>query len=125
MLPLFRFGLGGRLGSGNQWWAWVHVDDVTGLVRHAIEHEGVSGPLNATAPHAARQLDFAKTLGRVLRRPALAPVPAFVLKLVMGEFSGEVLTSKRVRPQAALAAGYGFTYPELEPALRDILRRER
>ncbi len=123
MLPLFRLGLGGPLGSGRQWWPWVHMQDVVGLMRFAIENDSVTGPVNGTSPAPARQREFAKTLGRVLRRPAFFPAPAFLLKLILGEFSSEVLTSKRVLPAAAQAAGYAFAYPELEPALRDTLHR--
>ena len=121
MLPLFRLGLGGPLGAGRQWWSWVHMRDVVGLMRFAIENGSISGPLNGTAPAPVRQREFAKTLGRVLRRPAIFPAPSLVLKLVLGEFSTEVLTSKRVLPIAAQAAGFSFAYPELEPALRDVL----
>ena len=123
MLPLFRLRLGGRLGSGSQWWPWVHVDDVSGLIRYAIEHDTLQGPLNVTAPAPVQQREFAKALGRVLRRPAWVPAPALALKLVLGEFSTEVLTSKRVLPEAAERAGYLFAHRELEAALRDIFER--
>jgi hypothetical protein len=123
MLPLFKMGLGGPLGSGRQWLPWVHMRDVVGLIRYAIEHDSVSGPLNGTSPNPVRQREFAKALGKVLRRPALFPAPAFLLKLVLGEFSTEVLTSKRVLPAIAEAAGYAFAFPQLEPALRNALGR--
>jgi NAD dependent epimerase/dehydratase family enzyme len=97
------------------------VDDVSGLIRYAIDHRALRGPLNVTAPAPVRQREFAKTLGRVLRRPAWVPAPALALKLVLGEFSTEVLTSKRVVPEAAEQAGYLFAHTQLEPALRDIL----
>ncbi|MBM3939492.1 MAG: TIGR01777 family protein [SAR202 cluster bacterium] len=123
MLPLFRFGLGGPLGDGNQWWPWVHRRDVVGMVRLALEDDRIAGPLNATAPNPVRQGVFAKTMGRVLGRPALVPVPAFALRLVLGEFSAEVLNSKRVLPRAASRAGYRFHFADLETALRDALRK--
>ena len=123
-LPLFRLGLGGPLGSGKQWWPWVHLDDVVGLYSRALEDDGMSGAVNATAPAPLRQRDFAKAVGRVLRRPAILPAPAFVLKLVLGEFAAEVLDSRRVLPKAATDGGYAFKYPELEPALREALRRD-
>ena len=120
-LPLFKLGLGGRMGSGNQWWAWVHIDDFTGLTRYALENDSVRGPMNVVAPHAARQRDFAKLFARVLRRPALTWAPAMVIKFILGEFAAEVLTSKRGIPEAALTAGYRFAYPGLEEALRDTV----
>ena len=118
-------GLGGRLGSGRQWVPWVHVDDLVGCVRYAIEHDGVRGPMNVTAPGPVRQRAFAKTLARVLGRPALTWVPALVLKLMVGELSSEVLSSKRVLPRAAEGAGYRFVHGELEEALREALDRNR
>ena len=122
MVPLFRLGLGGRLGPGSQWWPWIHMADVTGLLRSAVEGM-LSGAINATAPASIRQLEFAQTLARVLRRPALLRVPTVVLKLVLGEGSDGVLSSARVLPNAALAAGYRFRFEALEPALRDVLGR--
>ena len=120
-MPLFKLGLGGRLGSGNQWWAWVHVDDFMGLVRLALENNALRGPMNVVAPHPARQRDFAKLLARALRRPGLIWTPAIAIRLLLGEFAGEVLTSKRAVPEVALSAGYHFAYPDLEPALRDVV----
>jgi uncharacterized protein (TIGR01777 family) len=122
-LPLFKLGLGGSLGSGKQWWSWVHVDDWVGIVRYAIVHETLAGPVNATSPSPARQREFAKAVGRVLRRPVLLPGPAFAIKLVLGEFASEVLTSKRVLPSAAAEAGYAFAFTDVEVALRDALGR--
>ena len=124
MLTPFKLGVGGPLGSGQQWWPWVHRADVVGIIRHAIEHDDLQGPVNATAPSPTRQRDFAKALGRVMGRPAFMPAPAFALKLLLGEFSQELLGSQRVLPERAQAAGYAFQYPELEPALRAILESE-
>ena len=123
-LPLFKLGLGGRMGSGDQWWAWVHVDDFTGLIRLALENDTVRGPMNVVGPHAARQRDFAKLFGRALHRPALTWSPAIVIRLMLGEFAGEVLTSKRGIPEVALSAGYRFAYPDLESALLDAVARD-
>ena len=120
-LPLFKLGLGGPMGSGQQWWPWVHLDDVVGLYRRALEDDRMSGPVNATAPAPVRQRDFAKAMGRVLGRPALLPAPKLAIKLVLGEFAVEVLDSRRVLPRAAEAAGYAFAYTELDAALRDAL----
>ncbi len=125
MLTPFKLGVGGPLGSGRQWWAWVHHDDVVGIIQHAVQNDDFQGPVNATAPTPARQRAFAKVLGRVLGRPAFMPAPAFALKLLLGEFSQELLGSKRVLPERAQQAGYAFGYPELEPALRAILEGER
>jgi hypothetical protein len=122
MLPLFKLGLGGPLGSGRQWWSWVHLDDVVGLITFALENEAFSGAVNATAPNPVRQREFARTLGRVLRRPAALPAPAFALRLALGEFAGELLASTQAIPQKAQEMGYRFKYPELEGALRQILR---
>ncbi len=123
MQPLFQLGLGGPLGSGRQWWSWVHRDDVVGLMEHALLDSHLSGPVNATAPQPLPQREFARTLGRVLQRPAFLPAPAFALKLVLGAFSGELLSSRRVLPQRAQEIGYSFRFPELEPALRAALQR--
>ena len=117
---LTRFGLGGPAGSGRQWWPWVHLDDVVGLILHALDNGLVQGPLNVCAPAPARQRDVASALGRVLRRPAFAPAPAFVLRRVLGEFATELLNSRRTLPAAALASGYAFRHTDLDAALRDI-----
>lgn len=117
---LTRFGLGGPAGSGEQWWPWVHLDDVVGLILHALDNEAVQGPLNVCAPNPARQREVAKALGRILRRPAFAPAPAFALRLALGEFATELLNSRRVLPAAALASGYAFRHPDLPAALRDV-----
>jgi uncharacterized protein len=123
MLMPFRLGAGGPLGSGRQWWSWVHRDDLVALILHLIEHPDFSGSVNGTAPEPARQKDFAKVLGRVLWRPALLPAPAFALKIALGGFSTELLSSKRVLPKAALDLGFHFQYPQLEAALRQALGR--
>jgi uncharacterized protein len=123
MLTPFRLGVGGPLGSGRQWWSWVHRDDLTALILHLIEHPDFSGSVNGTAPEPVRQKDFAKVLGRVLRRPALLPAPAFALKIALGGFSTELLSSKRVLPKNALELGFRFQYPQLEAALRQALGR--
>ncbi|MFN3974586.1 MAG: TIGR01777 family oxidoreductase [Dehalococcoidia bacterium] len=120
LLMLARLGLGGPLGSGRQWWSWLHMDDMVGLVRFALQNP-LRGPFNATAPQAVRQGDLARVLGRVVRRPAFLPVPGWVMRIAVGEVAQELLFSRRVAPQRALDAGYRFLYPELEPALRSIL----
>jgi uncharacterized protein (TIGR01777 family) len=111
------------MGSGRQWMSWIHLDDVVGLILHAIEVETVSGPLNATAPAPVRNADFARALGRALHRPALLPVPAPALRLLFGRsLTDEVLVGgQRVLPQQAEATGYQFLYPTLPEALREIV----
>ncbi len=121
MLLPAKLGLTGPLGSGEQWWSWIHLDDLVGLIRFAIEAEQLSGPLNGTAPAPERQKDFQRILGEVLSRPAFLPAPAFMLKLVLGGFSAELLSSKRVLPAVAEQAGYRFAHPQLEGALRAAL----
>ena len=125
LAPLFflaKLGLGGPLASGRQWWPWIHLGDVIGLMQHILEHSA-DGVFNATAPQPVRQREFARILGRgVLHRPAFVPAPAFALKLILGgEMAQEVLLSRRVIPRHAAQSGYQFRFPELEPALRDII----
>ena len=123
---LFRLGLGGRLGPGRQWWSWVALDDLVGIMRHAVVDEGVEGPLNATAPNPVSNAEYTATLARVLGRPALAHVPRFAPRLAMGEMAEELLfCSIRALPEATSASGYTFGWPELGPALRHILLRPR
>ncbi|MEO6789240.1 MAG: DUF1731 domain-containing protein, partial [Chthoniobacteraceae bacterium] len=121
MLPAFRLGLGARIGSGRQWLSWIHAEDLAGLLIFAVENLDVRGALNATAPWPERNAEFTRTLARSLRRPAFLVVPAFALRLLLGEFSRELLDSKRVLPAAATAHGFGFRFPELAPALADIV----
>ena len=124
MLPPFRLGLGGRLGSGRQWMSWIAIDDLVGAVHHAMMTEALEGPVNATAPNPVRGRDFAATLGRVLERPAAVPVPAAALRLAFGEMADVTLLSgARVLPARLQASGYVFRYPELEDALRFGLGR--
>jgi uncharacterized protein (TIGR01777 family) len=122
MLLPFRLGLGGRLGGGRQWMPWVHIDDLVGLLLHAATHDAVEGPMNGTAPHPVTNREFTRLLAATLRRPALFPMPGAALKLAVGEFAELLLASQRVVPQVALRTGYAFQYPDLEPALEEILR---
>jgi uncharacterized protein (TIGR01777 family) len=122
MLPPFRMGLGGKVGSGKQWMSWVHVRDLAGLILHAIETNSVQGPVNAVSPHPATNVVFTQTLAMVLNRPHMFAVPGFVLKILLGETSQVVLTSQRV--VARKAAGYEFVFPELQAALEDICGQE-
>lgn len=124
-LPLmarpFRLGLGGPLGDGRQWMSWIHLDDLAQLALFAIENLDVRGPLNASAPWPARNADFTRTLAATLHRPAFFRVPAFALRAALGGFAHELLDSKRVLPAAALEHGFGFRFPELAPALKNLL----
>lgn len=121
MLPAFRLGGGGPMGSGRQWMSWVHRADLVALIRFLIERETASGPYNGTAPEPVTNAEFAKTLGRVLKRPAILPMPGFALKLIVGEMAEILLSGQRVVPQAALDQGFRFRFPTLEAALRDVL----
>ena len=120
LLP-FKMGVGGVLGSGRQWMSWIHVDDVVGILLHALENDEIRGPLNATAPAPVRNTEFTKTLGTVLRRPTLLPVPIFGLKLMMGEFADFVVLSQNVLPEKTEVSGYEFRHRTLEAALSDLL----
>lgn len=121
LLP-FRLGLGGRAGSGRQWWSWVAIDDVLGAVLHAIATEALAGPANACSPEPARNADFSRTLARVLRRPALMPLPAAVARAALGEVADEmVLAGQRAEPARLVESGYRFLFPELDGALRHVL----
>ncbi|HXJ38690.1 MAG TPA: DUF1731 domain-containing protein, partial [Bryobacteraceae bacterium] len=121
--PVFRLGLGGPLGSGKQWMPWVHVRDVARLFLHAAETE-VSGVLNGAAPNPVTNRDFTRTLAEVLHRPAFLTVPGFALRLAAGELGERMLDSARVVPQATEASGFRFEFPELKPALVDLLGQE-
>lgn len=125
MLPLFRAGLGGPLGGGEQWMPWIHVDDVVALLRRAGETTTLSGPVNAVAPSPATNAEFTKTLARVLHRPAFLPAPSFALHLALGELAEVILSSQRVIPEKALAAGHSFLHPNLDEALADLVVPQR
>jgi len=124
MLTPFQLGLGSPLGSGQQYMPWVHIDDLVELMLFAAREASVAAPLNGVAPNPVTNREFTKTLGRVLGRPTFfPPVPGFMLKLMLGEFAEVLLGSQRVVPRAAQAANFQFKFPELEPALRNVLRR--
>jgi len=122
MLTPFKLGLGSPLGSGQQYMPWIHIDDLVSLMLFAAERESISGPLNGTAPHPVTNTEFTKTLGRVLHRPTFMPSPpVFMLKILIGEFANVLLQSQNAVPKRSLDAGFHFHYPDLEPALREIL----
>ena len=122
MLPPFRMGLGGVMGNGRQYMSWVTLDDVTAALQYALAEPALAGPVNLTAPGATTNHEFTKTLGRVLGRPTIFPMPAFAAKFLFGEMAEALLlASTRVLPQALVAAGYQFRQPGLEGALRHLL----
>jgi len=122
MLTPFRLGLGGPIGSGDQFWSWIALDDVVGIISFAIRSSSVRGPVNAVAPRAATSREFARVLAGVLGRPGAFPLPAFVTRLAMGEMADELLlASARVEPRRIVAAGYEFRYPALDAAIRHVL----
>jgi uncharacterized protein (TIGR01777 family) len=124
MLPPFKLGLGGPLGSGEQYMSWVAFDDVAGAILHALTTTSLSGPVNLVSPNPVTNRTFTKTLGQVLSRPAVVPLPAFAVKLLFGEMGEELLlASTRVEPHRLQQSEYPFRFPELEEALRHVLGR--
>ena len=122
LLPFFEWGVGGRLGNGQQWMSWVHRQDAARLVLHAVKNDAVRGPMNVVAPEPVRHREFTRLLAKVVGKPALFPVPVFTLRLLYGEMADVLLHSQRVLPKVALATGFTFAYPDLETALRHLLR---
>ena len=124
MLPVFRAGLGGRLGSGRQWISWVALPDVIRAIEFALETASLAGPVNVVAPNPVKNLDFTRSLGRALHRPTLLRVPAFALRMAFGEMAeATILASERVLPARLSALGFDFEYPELDAGLRAVLRK--
>ena len=122
MLPPFRLGLGGVMGSGRQYMSWIAIDDVVGAIEHLLLADTVVGPVNLVAPDPVSNREFTKTLGRVLRRPTILRLPAFAIRLGLGEVADELLlASTRAQPARLTASGYQFGYPTLEGALRHLL----
>lgn len=123
MLPLFKAGVAGPLASGKQWMPWLHIDDAVGLLRHAASTDALHGPMNACAPEPATNRDFTRTLGAVVSRPTIFPVPRIALRVAFGETADVVLASQRAVPKRALATGYAFRHPDLREALEDLCGR--
>lgn len=117
----FQLALGGPIGSGRQWFPWIHLDDVLAAIVYILQGETLQGVFNFAAPGQVRQKEFAKKMGEVLNRPALMPAPGFLMKVVLGEFGSSLLQGQKVQPKALLEGGYVFFHPELQPALEDIL----
>lgn len=120
MLPLFRFGLGGKLGSGKQWWSWITLHDVVRAIIFSLEHP-ISGPVNLTTPNPVTNQEFTAALAQAMKRPALFPAPAIALKIALGGFSSEILGSKKVLPNALSDAGFVWDYPHITSALTALI----
>lgn len=121
MIRPFWFGLGGPIADGRQWFPWIHVDDVAGIMIHAIENDHVTGILNATAPDYINNFEFTQAFAKQLRRPAVLPVPGFALNLVYGEERAKTLTSgQKVIPKRTVESGYEFLYPDIQSACREF-----
>jgi hypothetical protein len=122
MIPLFRKYLGGPLGSGKQWFSWIHLVDLVQAYLFLLDHPEISGPVNFTAPHPVRNKELSQWLGKILGRPAFLPAPGFMLRLVLGEFGSILLEGQKVVPQKLLRAGFEFQYPEIAQALRQVVQ---
>jgi len=122
MLPLFRVGLGGKLGSGKQWWSWITLHDVVRAITFALVNN-ISGPVNLTSPNPVTNQEFTSALARAMKRPALFPAPAIALKIALGGFSSEVLGSKKVMPNALTEAGFQWDYPHISTALQALVEQ--
>ena len=122
VLPVFRAGLGGRLGSGKQWMSCIHVDDVAGMALWAVGNESLRGPVNSVLPHPVTNSDFTRTLARAAHRPAIFPAPSFVLRLVLGRMASMLLSNSRVRPAVAENSGYRYEFKDIVAALDQIVR---
>ncbi|MFZ9100531.1 MAG: TIGR01777 family oxidoreductase, partial [Candidatus Planktophila sp.] len=120
MLPLFRLGLGGKLGNGKQWWSWITLHDVIRAISFILEHD-ITGPVNLTSPNPVTNQEFTSALARAMHRPALFPAPAFGLKIALGGFSSEILGSKKVMPQALTSAGFTWDYSHITNALTALI----
>ena len=123
LVPSFKMFLGGWLGSGKQWFPWIHIDDIVGIYLHAIDDANLRGAINAASPGLVTNKEFSKTLGKVLKRPALLPIPNIALRIVSGELGDYVTDSQRISVRKILNAGYKFKFEDLEEAMRDLLRQ--
>jgi uncharacterized protein (TIGR01777 family) len=123
-LPIFRLGAGGKIGSGRQYWSWVVIDDVVGAILHALEEDSLNGPVNVTVPDPLTNAEYTRTLGHVLGRPTIFPLPAPAARVLLGQVADELLlASQRIEPVRLKETGYSYRYPELEGALRYLLGR--
>jgi uncharacterized protein (TIGR01777 family) len=125
MLPPFKLGIAGKIGSGDQYWSWISIDDLCGAILHCLGSEDLRGPVNTVSPSPVTNLEFTKTLGRALRRPTVFPLPAFAARIVLGEMADSLLlASARVEPAKLLASRFGFAHTRLEPTLQYLLNRQ-
>jgi uncharacterized protein len=122
VVPVFKWGIGGTFGSGEQWFSWIHVDDLVSVYIQAVTDESLSGSVNAASPNPVTNKQFVRALGRTLHRPSFLRIPGWALRIVLGEFAGAVLGSQRVIPKKLIDAGFSFTYPTIERALEKSLR---
>ncbi|MGW8880844.1 TIGR01777 family oxidoreductase [Streptomyces mirabilis] len=122
LFPLFKAGLGGRMGDGRQYWSYISLHDEVAAIRHLIDTSSLSGPVNLTAPTPLTNREITEAMGRVLHRPTVFPTPAPLLRLALGDMSGDILGSQRVRPTRLLSSGFTFAFPSIEEALRAALR---
>jgi uncharacterized protein (TIGR01777 family) len=120
MAPFFKLFIGGPLGKGRQWFSWIHIRDLVEIVVFLIEHPDISGPVNACSPHPIKNKDLAKALGKAFRRPSFLHAPAFMVRLLLGEFGNVVLKGQRVLPRRLLQFGFVFQFPEIQGTLKDI-----
>jgi uncharacterized protein (TIGR01777 family) len=121
MIPLFKKYIGGPIGSGKQWFSWIHIKDLAEAFVFLMKHPEISGPVNVCAPNPVRNKDLAKALGKVLHRPSFMPAPGFMVKLVLGEFGSVILKGQRVIPRRLLQNGFVFNYPDIDTALQSII----
>ena len=123
MLPAFKSFVGGPLGSGKQWFPWIHMDDLLSALAFVMENKEIEGPVNFCAPHPVRNREFAKALGKILKRPSVMPAPALMIRMVMGEMATALLASQRAVPDKLLSHGFTFEYPEIKPALKNLIKK--
>jgi len=123
MIPLFKKFIGGPIGSGQQWFSWVHIQDLAEAFVFLIKHPEITGPVNVCSPNPVKNRDMAKALGRVLHRPSFMPAPAFMIQLVLGEFGSVILEGQRVLPRRLLKNGFTFQYPDIDKALQSIIQK--
>jgi hypothetical protein len=121
MLPLFKYFLGGPLGSGLQWFSWLHMHDLAEAFIFLLKHQEINGAVNLCSPQPVRNVDLGRAIGKILHRPSFMPAPGFIIKLILGEFGSVLLKGQRVIPRRLLDAGFKFKYPDIEDALRSII----
>jgi len=123
MLPSFKYFIGGALGSGKQWFPWIHIDDIAGIFLHALDNKKLHGAVNAASPKILRMKEFANLLGKIINRPSIFSVPGSILKLALGEVANVVLASQRINVNKLIESGYKFKFENLEDALKDLLKK--